>query len=85
MTASSIFVLAYLAIALIFAVVLTLDFLRDTSTPNTDRASWTVVAIAAALWAVVIPISLVQRSESCLGGKDRLDNARSCQDHYSAL
>lgn len=35
-------------------------FLRDTSTPKTDRLSWMVIIIASLLWPIALP-SMVRK------------------------
>lgn len=36
-------------------------FLRDSSTPKTDRLSWLTVFAAAILWPIVLPAMLYRR------------------------
>lgn len=33
-------------------------FLKDSSTPKTDRASWLVILVATVLWPIVLPSML---------------------------
>ncbi len=50
----------YLSGAGVYCAFLLLSKFSDRECSKTDPASWLVVAIASALWIIVIPISLIE-------------------------
>ena len=65
----------YLSGAGIYCTFLLLSKFNDKECSKTEVASWLVLAIASALWIVVVPISLMEISNK-FKQKDRLDRLK---------
>ena len=50
----------YLSGAGVYCTFLIFNLLNDQECSNTDSTSWIAVALASALWVVVLPISLIE-------------------------
>lgn len=72
----------YLSGAGIYGVFLLLSKFSDKECSKSDPASWLVLAIASALWIVVVPISLIEITTK-LKQKDRFDPTRKAKPNQN--